>query len=130
MNFQNNARKGNSTGKATLGGCLFILVVTTNLFLFNNYQTLQLNFLLNFFSPFYFFPMQAAYFDYFVVDRTNIQPTLPRILVWDDIAILNYSGAQSATKDIRVPPVYFFIMSKFIFYFVFHSLFFEKKFMN
>jgi len=93
MNFQNNARKGNSTGKATLGGCLFVLVVSTNLFLFNNYQTLQLNFLLNFFSPFYFFPMQAAYFDYLVVDRTIIQPTLPRILVWDDNAILNYSGA-------------------------------------
>lgn len=69
MNFHNSARKGNSTGKATLGGCLFVLV--------------------------------AAYFDYLVVDRTNIQPTLPRILVWDDIAILNYSGAQSATKDIR-----------------------------
>ena len=44
MNFQNNARKGNSTGKATLGGCLFVLVVSTNIFLFNNYQTLQLNF--------------------------------------------------------------------------------------
>ena len=44
MNFQNNARKGNITGKATLGGCLFVLVVITNLFLVNNYQTLQLNF--------------------------------------------------------------------------------------
>ena len=71
--------------------------------------------------------MQAAYFDYLVVDRTIIQPTLPMILVGGDNAILNYSGAQPATKDIQVPPVYFFIMSKFIFYFVFHSLFFEKK---
>ena len=70
--------------------------------------------------------MQAAYFDYLVVDRTIIQPTLPRILVWDDIAILNYSGAQSATKDIQVPPVYFFIMSKFIFYLFFIRCFSKK----
>jgi len=69
MNFQNNAMKGNSIGKATLGGCLFVLV--------------------------------AAYFDYLVVDRTIVQPTLPRIRVWDDNAILNCSGAQSATKDIQ-----------------------------
>jgi len=27
MNFQNNARKGNSTGMATLSGCLFVLVL-------------------------------------------------------------------------------------------------------
>ena len=70
--------------------------------------------------------MQAAYFDYLVVDRTIIQPTLPRILVWDDNAILNYSGAQSATKDIQVPPVYFFIMSKFIFYLFFICCFPKK----
>jgi len=69
MNFQNNVMKGNSTVKATLGGCLFVLV--------------------------------AAYFDYLVVDRTIVQPTLPRIRVWDDNAILNCSGAQSATKDIQ-----------------------------
>jgi len=36
MNFQNNAMKGNSIGKATLGGCLFVLVVSTNPFLLNN----------------------------------------------------------------------------------------------
>ena len=74
--------------------------------------------------------MQAAYFDYFVVDRTNIQPTLPRILVWDDIAILNYSGAQSATKDIQVPPVYFFHHVKIYLLFCFSFVVFRKKFMN
>ena len=67
--------------------------------------------------------MQAAYFDYLVVDRTIIQPTLPRIPVWDDNAILNYSGAQPATKDIQVPAVYFFDHVKIYLLFVFHLLF-------
>ena len=62
MNFQNNARKGNSTGKATLGGCLFVLVVSTNLFLFNNYQTLQLNFLTELFFSFLFFSHAGCIF--------------------------------------------------------------------
>jgi len=67
--------------------------------------------------------MQAAYFDYLVVDRTIVQPTLPRIRVWDDNAILNCSGAQSATKDIQVPAVYFFDHVKIYLLFVFHLLF-------
>ena len=68
--------------------------------------------------------MQAAYFDYLVVDRTIIQPTLPMILVGGDNAILNYSGAQPATKDIQVTPVYFFHHVKIYLLFVFHSMFF------
>jgi len=73
MNFQTNARKGNTSGKAALGGCLFLLA--------------------------------AVYFDYLVLDSAFLEPTLPRIRVWDDNAICSYSGAELGIQNIEFKPM-------------------------
>jgi len=66
MNFQTNARKGNTRGKSALGGNIF---------------------------------------DYLVLDSAFLEPTLPRIRVWDDNAISSYSGAELGIQNIEFKPM-------------------------
>ena len=56
-----------------------------------------------------------------------MEPTLPRIRVWDDNAISSYSGAELGIQNIEVFIIsisFFFFYIIFVFLIVFHHLFF------
>jgi len=70
--------------------------------------------------------IQAVYFDYLVLDSAFLEPTLPRIRVWDDNAISSNSGAELGIQNIEVflISISFFSSSFLFFWLSFHHLIF------